>query len=313
MQMALAGMAKKLRQAKVDELKKSVEADPSHPIAQKMAQAGSLAASDDVFTAMKRPSGTVSILAEYKRKLAKSGFIRDMIEPRIMGGLFRDAGASVAAMYMDPDVGGCQIEDFEHFYKEQQSVAGDFPGPLPIIWHDLIFDEIQVAQAAAMSASAVTISWEVNGADRTKELVDYASSLAVESIVQVSSAESLQQVVDSGLSKLVAYMGCTLEEGEAAAQYLPKDRSVIGIVTVDVPNKPGEDLEEVAASWRLRDAGWGCIWASDILFRAGLDTGEDAKSIIKALKVKTSAKFGTPKALHGKGEGAKEYLGYLAM
>mmetsp|Transcript_3153 Transcript_3153/g.9002 ORF Transcript_3153/g.9002 Transcript_3153/m.9002 type:complete len:349 (+) Transcript_3153:177-1223(+) len=314
--MALAGFAKKLQQAKVDELKSAVAADAAHPVAKKMAESGQHSPSGIVYTELKKPFGTIAVLAEYKRKVVNSGFLRDggeVLNGRLLSGNMREAGAGAIAIGMDPNVGGATEEDFADIYSEQESVRGDYPGPRPLIWHDLIIDEVQIAKAAVANAAAVTISWAVNGAERATELAAYAAGLGLESIIQVNSAEDLKAVVDSKPSNLVAYMGCKVEEGVEAGAILPEDRSIVGIVTCDIPNKPSEDLEEVSGSWELRDAGWGCVWASDILYRAGMEESEDCRAIIKAIKNKTSTKFGTPKGVNGKGEGAREYLGYLEM
>lgn len=40
---------------------------------------------------------------------------------------------------------------------------------------------------------------------------------------------------------------------------------------------------------------------------------ESAEAIIKAIRAKASVKYGRARAMSGKGEGAKEYLGYLAQ
>lgn len=311
--MALAGLAKKMRLQQIETLKQEVQADASHPVAKKMAEAGSLSAGTDLYDALKKVKGTVSVMAEYRRKSPASGFLQEVPPAEVLSTIFRTNGASGVSVMMDPSIGGCDADDFDGVVAEQKTAEGDYPGPLPVLFHDLIVDETQVALAASQGASAVTVSWGVNGAARAAELGDYAASLGLETVYQVDNTDALREVVSSGKASIVALMGASEEDGIAAASILPEDRSVIGIATVDVPGKAGEDLEEVAAAWKLRDAGWSCIWVSDILYRAGAAPHEDARAIIKAVKAKTSAVFGTPKGMSGQGEGAKEYLGYLEM
>ena len=111
-------------------------------------------------------------------------------------------------------------------------------------------------------------------------------------------------------------------------------------------------LVEAEDAWRVRDAGYGGVWASSVLFKFGGFTGmhfkvsnDNANSVVMALKAKGSTKCvvddhrvrraraladttlrpARPPSLPprrygrasgrftGKGEGAREYLGDLLM
>lgn len=50
-----------------------------------------------------------------------------------------------------------------------------------------------------------------------------------------------------------------------------------------------------------------------MLYKGGMNQAESAEAIIKAIRAKASVKYGRARGMSGKGEGAKEYLGYLAQ
>ena len=72
-------------------------------------------------------------------------------------------------------------------------------------------------------------------------------------------------------------------------------------------------LEEVEEAWVCRDKGFNAVWVSDCLFKIGNDPSEHAGAIIRGMAAKSSVKWASAKALGGKGEGAREYLGDILM
>lgn len=53
--------------------------------------------------------------------------------------------------------------------------------------------------------------------------------------------------------------------------------------------------------------------AIQVLYKGGMMQAETAEAIIKAIRAKASVKYGRARGMSGQGEGAKEYLGYLAQ
>ena len=56
-----------------------------------------------------------------------------------------------------------------------------------------------------------------------------------------------------------------------------------------------------------------CENKNQVLYKGGQMQAETAEAIIKAIRAKASVKYGRARGMSGKGEGAKEYLGYLAQ
>lgn len=85
---------------------------------------------------------------------------------------------------------------------------------------------------------------------------------------------------------------------------------------------PGHDVMD---AWRLRDAGYSSILVGEALIRAAESSKlpsnayqssfNEAYGLLRAFTSKGSTKFGpiSSTRIFGKGEGAKESLGYLEM
>ena len=85
--------------------------------------------------------GTITVIAEYKRKLDGSGFVSEVPPPETLSPVFREFGAAAVAVLADERVGGCSYDDVVTILEEQQEAAGDVPGPLPVISSELVVDE----------------------------------------------------------------------------------------------------------------------------------------------------------------------------
>lgn len=257
--------------------------------------------------------GTITIIAEYKRKLEGSGFLKEILPPETLSPVFREFGASAVAVLADDRTGGCSYDDVVAVVKEQAEAKGEVPGPLPVISSDLIVDEIQIAQAADAGVNAVTVTYGVVGPDKVSQFIKDAKVLGLETIVNVGSAEEAQGAVDAGAS-IVSVAGVDGVEGKYAvieSLSVPEGRSICTVANILA--KDNKALEEVEEAWMCRDRGFNCVWVSDALYKSGNDPVEHPGAIINSMRAKSSVKYASPKARSGKGEGAREYLGDILM
>lgn len=72
------------------------------------------------------------------------------------------------------------------------------------------------------------------------------------------------------------------------------------------------DPDEVRQVWSLRDQGFQSVLVREGLMRCAIVERVEASALIKAMKAKGSTKYGTGSGL-GRGEGAKEILGTIAV
>lgn len=257
--------------------------------------------------------GTITIIAEYKRKIEGSGFLKEILEPELLSSVFREFGAAAVAVLADERTGGCSYDDVVAMVEEQEEARGDVPGPLPVISSDLIVDEIQIAQAADAGAKAVTVTYGVVGEEKVKQFIKDAAALDLEVIVNVGSAEEAQGAVNAGAS-IISVTGVDGADGKFAvveSLSIPEGRSVCTVANILA--RENKALEEVEEAWMCRDLGFNCVWVSDALYKAGNDPVEHPGAIIRSMKAKSSVKYASPKARSGKGEGAREYLGDILM
>jgi indole-3-glycerol phosphate synthase len=266
---------------------------------------------------MKR-KGTISIIAEYKRKLSGSGFLSEVPPPELLSPIFREFGASAIAVLADERTGGCTYTDITTFVTEQSHALQEVPGPVPIISNDIIVDEIQIAQAKEAGAIAITLNYALLQNDETlvSQLIQDAKSINMESIVIVSTPHEAQSAINAGAT-ILCVSGSIIGAG-------PKYDVVSNITTSSTGAPPiciianilaqnNKALEEVEESWSCRDLGFHCVWVSDALYKSGNDPVEHPGAIIQSMRLKSSVTFASPKARSGKGEGAREYLGDILM
>jgi len=266
--------------------------------------------------------GTITVIAEYKRKLAvASGYIDEEIifSPQSMSPTFREFGASATAVMADERMGGCTYDDLETVVNEQQSAKGDMPAPIPVINSDLIVDELQIARSAVSGVDAVVVTYNVveGGSTKVEFLIQCAYAVGLEVIVKVSDAAEAQGAVDVGARILwvdvVGEDGGSVEEKTNVVNNLtvPEGETVCTIANILANNN--KQLEEVEEAWLCRDQGFNAVWVSDALYKQGNDPTEHAGAIIQSMTAKSSVKWASAKAKSGKGEGATEYLGDILM
>lgn len=259
--------------------------------------------------------GTITIIAEYKRKFAGDvSFAGDEIfEPENVSPTFRTFGASAVAVLADERMGGCTYDDISKFVEEQEKAKGDLPGPLPVISNDLIVDEVQIARSAAYGAKAVVLPLGISGEEKTGFFIQCAKAAGIEPIVQVISKEEAQFAIDAG-ARIISVIGVKSVDDKfnvIDGLNVPNGESVCTIANIVANNE--ESYEEVEEAWMLRDKGFNAVWVSDVLYRNGNDPTEHAGAIIRSLGSKASVRWASAKTMSGKGEGSREYLGDILM
>jgi len=257
--------------------------------------------------------GTITVIAEYKRKIENGGFIDEVFDPEILSASFREFGASGIAVMADERMGGCTYKDLADFIEEQRRAKNEVPGSVMIINNDLIVDEVQIARSAAMGAKAVTISLETVGPEKTLLFITAAQAVDLESIVSVSSKEQAQQAVDLGarIISIVNVDGAEAKFDCIDGLSVPEEQKVCTIANIAALSD--KSMGEIEEAWMCRDKGFNCAWVSDALYKSGMDPSEHPGAIIKSMTAKSSVKWASPKARSGKGEGAREYLGDILM
>jgi indole-3-glycerol phosphate synthase len=280
-------------------------------------------------SSLTKRKGTVSIIAEYKRKLSGSGFLSEVPSPALLSPVFREFGASAVSVLADERTGGCNYEDVSSVVTEQRDAMGEVPGPLPVICSDVIVDEIQIARAKDAGCDGITLNYGLIGGDMIKRFVCDARSIDLECIIVVSTKEEandavyecgatilcVSSIVDTASSKREVVSDFLVRGGGGGGGGgdATKDDHPTVCLVASVVARGNKAMEEVEESWELRDMGFNAVWVSDALYKSGNDPVEHPGAIINSMRAKSSVKYASPKARSGKGEGAREYLGDILM
>eukprot|EP00548_Thalassiothrix_antarctica_P004942 CAMPEP_0194130178 /NCGR_PEP_ID=MMETSP0152-20130528/1279_1 /TAXON_ID=1049557 /ORGANISM="Thalassiothrix antarctica, Strain L6-D1" /LENGTH=351 /DNA_ID=CAMNT_0038824605 /DNA_START=72 /DNA_END=1127 /DNA_ORIENTATION=+ len=263
--------------------------------------------------ALTRRKGTITIIAEYKRKVENGGFIDEIFDPEILSPSFREYGARGIAVMADKRMGGCTYDDLATFAEEQRRARNEIPGPVPVINSDLIVDEVQIAQTYVAGAKAFVAQFDIVGEEKIGSFLKAAQALDLEIIVAISSKEDAQKAVDLG-ARIISVVN--IEEVDEKYEcvndlQIPEGQTVTTIASVTVNDD--KEFQEIEDAWACRDKGFNTVWVSDALYKSGMDVTENPGTIIKTMLQKSSLKFSSPRVKSGKGEGATEYLGDIMM
>ena len=90
-------------------------------------------------------------------------------------------------------------------------------------------------------------------------------------------------------------------------------KKIMNFVKSDLESSVMGGVEEIDASWALRDGGYNFVWPTmDALYCMAM---EDVYPTVIAIKAKASKEFISPRQflMNRKNEGAKEYLGELSI
>lgn len=260
-----------------------------------------------------RRKGTITLIAEYKRKIEGAGYIDEVFDPEILSPTFREFGASGIAVMADERMGGCSYKDLADFIEEQRRAANKVPGSVMVINNDLIVDEIQVARTAAIGAKGIVLTFNIIGEEKVSELLKAAKAVEIEAIVAVSTNEEAQTAVNLG-ARIIMVVNVEAPEDKIAVisgLKIPEGQQVCTIA--NILTRDNKQLQEIEEAWVCRDKGFNSVWVSDALYKSGADASEHPGAIIKSMLAKSSVKWASPKARSGKGEGAREYLGDILM
>lgn len=303
-------------------LRAEVEATGAeHPVAKTVAQKGNLERKQKFKKALTLPKGSLTVIAEVKRRSPSKGKIGVIKDPGVLSRVYHEGGAACISVLTDLEGFGGTLADLEKVVETQAKFKGNFPGPCPVLRKDFVIDELQIAQAAASGASAVLLIVAALGKDRTKELLQATHDFGLDALVEVHDEEELQVALDVG-AEIVGVNNRNLRSFEVS---LDTSFRLAPLMPDSIVKVAESGIEDNLAAWKLRDAGFSAVLVGESLVRAYENSSDDntsytvgynqAKGLIRAFKAKGSVTYGTPSsgAFYGKGEGAKETLGELSI
>lgn len=291
-------------QAAVTALRAEIDAaDGAHAVTKMLGKKGSLSPSGELADALRKPPGTIAIIAQGApvEDVSLGGY--DLDDPVYLSGEFRRGNAVAVCVDVTPEL-RLSAKAVKDTAQEQESAMGEFPGPIMVIARDNFVDEVQLAQVAADGATAVILPLLLNGEEQTGALMAAAAELGLDTLVSVGDEAEVEAAVRLGAS-CVCFGDSGVRRADELRQLLPE-----GVVSVaDCELRPDEAIRD---TWRVRDLGFNAVILGAPLMKTCARERCPPTAVLKAMLAKGSVKFGLGMKL-GRMEGAKETLGSLAM
>jgi len=140
--------------------------------------------------ALESNSGRINIIAEFKRRSPSAGTIRSDLSASDVATRYERGGACAISVLTDEEYFGGSILDLAAI---RESTV------LPLLRKDFILDEIQIYEAAAISADAVLlIAAALNDAALAKLCATAEDELGLDALVEVHTSEELGRAVRAG-------------------------------------------------------------------------------------------------------------------
>jgi indole-3-glycerol phosphate synthase len=138
--------------------------------------------------AIHRP-GTLSVIAELKRKSPSRGMLRERFDPVSLAQGFEEAGAAALSVLTDEPYFGGHLEflrDVKHFTE------------LPVLRKDFILEPYQVDEAAFYQADAVLLIVRILSDEALRACLQAARQLALDALVEVHAEADLARALGAG-------------------------------------------------------------------------------------------------------------------
>ena len=183
----------------VAQLKGELNSQEDHPVTKQLAGAlkpgtSRVHRSRRFYNAINKPKGSITVIAEIKRKSPSKGHIGYIPNPGLLTRAYREGGAAAISVLTDEEGFGCGMADLKQVVDEQEN---HHSSPCPILRKEFIIDPVQIAEAAVYGASAVLLIVAVLG-EHTKEFIDHTHTMGLDALVEVHNETELKIAIDAG-------------------------------------------------------------------------------------------------------------------
>ncbi|KAL3932377.1 MAG: hypothetical protein SGPRY_000728 [Prymnesium sp.] len=226
---------------------------------------------------LKKPKGTMALIGEGVQLDVVSMGGYDLDDPVYLSCEFREGGC-VALSVSTAERSTLRERALEETVREQESVRGDFPGPIPVIVRDDIVDPIQLAAAAAGGAKMCFLPMVLIGSEAIGGLMAEATRLGLDPIARVADDSELEAALAAG-AKMVCIGDVAFSQAEELLSKLPAD--VISIADFEV--------RDVRGVWKVRDLGFNALIIGKSLMDICVRDRVPPAAVIKAMLSKVFA------------------------
>ena len=158
-------------------------------LAELRTQAGNAPAVRPFVSALK---GTrVTLIAEVKKASPSRGLLRADFDPVAIARAYADAGAAAISVLTDEKY-------FQGSLADLRSIRDALPHGPPLLRKDFVFDKYQIYEARCSGADAILLICAILEAQLLRELMTYANSLGMGTLVEVHDEKELQVALSAG-------------------------------------------------------------------------------------------------------------------
>ena len=205
------------------------------------------------------------MIAECKKASPSAGIIRSDFDPVAIACAYQEAGAAAISVVTEPD----------HFLGDPRWLAEvRHSVDLPVLRKDFVVSRRQLLETAVLGADAVLLISRLLDRDLLEELLETASALDLEVLLEIFADEDPAQAVASGAGILgvnardLASFEMKLDRVESMAVELPPDRLRVA----------ESGIHDAADIVRLHRAGYDAFLVGQHLVRA-----EDPAAALRGL------------------------------
>lgn len=217
------------------------------------------------FIAALREPKPMHVIAEVKKASPSAGVIRADFDSVAIAKTYADNGASCISVLTD-----------EHYFQGHLDYlrAVSETVSVPTLRKDFILERRQLLEARLAGASAVLLIAEILPGNRLNDLLQEATALGLDVLMELHDAEELPRVIDSGAS-LIGINNRDLRSFETRLDHtlelmetIPADRIVVS----------ESGIRTHADVQRLSDAGVRAVLVGESLMRSP-DIGEALRAL----------------------------------
>lgn len=212
-------------------------------------------------------AGSVSLIAECKRRSPGAGEIRPGLDPARLTSSYERAGAAALSVLTDREYFGGSLADLA-------VVRG--AADLPILRKDFTLDGLQVTEARAGGADAVLLIVRILDDPALKRLLDLTGALGMAALVEVHDAAELERALGVG----AAIIGINNRDLATFTTDLGTTVRLLGQLPDDVVVVSESGIRNRDDVQKLGEAGVDAVLVGETLLKAD-DPGDAAASLVR--------------------------------
>ena len=229
----------------------------------------------DFAGALRRPNGTLAVIAEIKRRSPSKGELAPDLDPAVTAKEYERGGAAALSVLTDGPYFGGAVADLQ---AARAAVA------VPVLRKDFVIDEIQVYETRAIGADAMLLILAALPDDGlVRELRDLAAALGLAVLVEAHTPEEIER----GLAHDVTILGMNARDLGTFAEDLDGSTRIAARIPADVVAVAESAIRTPADAQQMAAAGFDAVLVGEALVRS-----DDPAALVDALSANTVSQRG---------------------